>query len=386
VIELPPGPYIGLVDDHNHRWVLDMGLPGPDAGKGGRYLIVPPSFGGQIPNDVHVGRCPTHKAFCAIRALSLERDHAKSLESLRDIKAYPLSVSSADSQYAFVDVTNQDMGAPILDWETRLGFWKMLHAVIEAEPLFDEFRPMYGLLSALGIEKERPFEPDERMRSLLVDAARLGRGEMLVSAFASRRPDRIAWPDRRWEWVGLVPDNGDFETTGGIDVEARDRWFAQAIVSSPAMFRRQVGSGSLYWLASKDSDENWLDGGRSYRLTVPLPVPAQLFWLVTVYDAETRSQVVTDQDQAALRSLTEALGGAGDQSVELFFGPQRPADDAALWIIPLRVEAGFRTFGSIDRRSQHSMEDGGPETSRCWTDCGRGSLGGTTTSASAPWR
>ena len=34
VIELPPGPFIGLVNDHNQNWVLDMGLPGPDAGKG----------------------------------------------------------------------------------------------------------------------------------------------------------------------------------------------------------------------------------------------------------------------------------------------------------------------------------------------------------------
>src|SRR6478735_171190 len=32
VIELPPGPYIGLVNDHNQGWVQDVGLPGPDAG------------------------------------------------------------------------------------------------------------------------------------------------------------------------------------------------------------------------------------------------------------------------------------------------------------------------------------------------------------------
>src|SRR6202000_2367880 len=95
------------------------------------------------------------------------------------------------------------------------------------------------------------------------------------------------------------------------DVEARDRWFAQAIVASPAMFRREVGQGSLYWLACRDRAAPYLAGGRSYRLTVPLPVPATLFWSVTLYDAQTRSEVQADQAQAALRSLFENLGGDG---------------------------------------------------------------------------
>src|SRR5262249_33803062 len=49
VIDLPPGPFIGLVDDHNQRWVIDMGIPGPDAGRGGKYLLLPPGFRGNVP-------------------------------------------------------------------------------------------------------------------------------------------------------------------------------------------------------------------------------------------------------------------------------------------------------------------------------------------------
>ena len=30
VIELPSGPFIGLVNDHHQGWVVDMGIPGPD--------------------------------------------------------------------------------------------------------------------------------------------------------------------------------------------------------------------------------------------------------------------------------------------------------------------------------------------------------------------
>ena len=36
VVEIPPGPVMGVVNDLNQRYVMDLGLPGPDAGKGGR--------------------------------------------------------------------------------------------------------------------------------------------------------------------------------------------------------------------------------------------------------------------------------------------------------------------------------------------------------------
>ena len=175
--------------------------------------------------------------------------------------------------------------------------------MIGTEVPVPHFLPMYGLLAELGIGNGKPFAPDDRMRAILERAARAGRDQMLVSAFASDRPDRHNWPDRQWEWVGLVPGSAQFETPSGLDLEARDRWFAQAIVTSPAMFRRNAGAGSLYWLGARDGTGAFLDGGRNYRLTMPGPVPGKLFWSVTIYDAQTRSQVQTDQDKAALLSL-----------------------------------------------------------------------------------
>jgi hypothetical protein len=111
---------------------------------------------------------------------------------------------------------------------------------------------MNGLLASLGVEKGKPFNPDARMKGILERAAKTARDQMLVSAFASSRSDKMEWPDRKWEWAGLVADNGNFVTPMGVDMEARDRWFAQAIVASPAMFRRTECAGSLYWLADKD--------------------------------------------------------------------------------------------------------------------------------------
>lgn len=242
------------------------------------------------------------------------------------------------------------MNTTPLAWEDDLEYWRVLHSVIDAEPPPREMRPMLGLLAELGIEARRPFAPDEHTANILAAAARQGRDELLVSAFASRRPDRIAWPDRAWEWVGLRPENGAFERPGSLDVEAKDRWFAQAIAASPAMFRREAGAGSLYWLGLRDAGGRHLDGGRAYRLPVPLPVPCSLFWSVTAYDAETRSEVAAEQNEAALRSLFDELEPDGADHVELHFGPEPPTDEQARsrWIqtVPSRGWfAYFRIYG-----------------------------------------
>jgi hypothetical protein len=49
VVETPPR-FLGAVQDYWFRWVIDLGLPGPDRGEGGKYLIVPPDYDGPLPD------------------------------------------------------------------------------------------------------------------------------------------------------------------------------------------------------------------------------------------------------------------------------------------------------------------------------------------------
>lgn len=360
VVEVPPGPFVGLVDDHNQGWVLDIGLPGPDAGRGGKHLVLAPNYTGDVPKGYFVGRSPTLKNYVAIRALPLDGNMDKAFDALRGIKIYPLS-TAAKPQLIRIEAPNAHTDATLLRWEDNIGFWQQLHAIIDSEPVNESFRPMLGLLAELGIEKGKPFSPDLRIKAILERAARAGRDQMLVAALDNRRPDRVHWPDRRWEWVSLVTDNPDFETHGAMDLDARDRWFAQAIVASPAMFRRAAGAGSLYWLAARDDSGHWLDGGKTYRVTVPQPVPAKLFWSVTVYDAQTRSEIKTDQEKAALRSLFELKGAPKDASLTLYFGPSAPVDHEDRWIktIPGRGWfAYFRIYGPEPAAFDRSWKPG----------------------------
>jgi hypothetical protein len=346
VIELPPGPFIGLINDHYQQWVLDMGLPGPDAGKGGKHLVLPPGYEGRIPSGYYVGRSLSVKNLLAVRTLPAGGDVKTAMDALRRIKIYPLATAAAPQLLQILEVNGRTMDATPLRWEENIKFWEVLHRIINTEPLINSFLPMYGLLSTLGVEKDKPFVADTRMTSILQRAAKAGRDQLLVSAFDSARLDRIVWSDRKWEWVGLVAGGTEFETPGGVDLEARDRWFAQAVATSPAMFRRTTGAGSLYWMSARDKTGAYLDGAKTYKLTVPQPVPGRLFWSVTVYDAATRSQVQTDQNKAALRSLFEvrsstpslALGG---ERIDLYFGPAPPPDSEGRWIKTLPGRGWF---------------------------------------------
>lgn len=109
VIELPPGPYIGLVDDHHQGWVLDLGLPGPDAGKGGKHLVLPPGYKAEVPSGYYVSQSLSYKNLLAVRALPVSGDVKGAMDALRAIKIYP-----------FADAANPSL---LLSWTPQKGRW-----------------------------------------------------------------------------------------------------------------------------------------------------------------------------------------------------------------------------------------------------------------------
>lgn len=348
VVELPPGPLLGATIDLHQRWVADMGIPGPDAGNGGRHLLLPPGWQGEIPDGYYVSRPSSYRVIVGVRSLPVGGDVAGAMERITTIKVHPLDTTTEWSEPTFLDYTDQAQDMTPLAYETSLEYWGALHEIVNSEPQVPGWEPFYGELAELGILAGQPFEPDERMRQILVRAAELGSGQLRVRAFADRRPDRVVWPQRQWQWASLRPENGTFDGVGYLDVTAREKWFYQAIAASPAMFRRGAGAGSVYWLGLRDAAGEYLDGGHTYELDVPQPVPARLFWSITVYDAGTRSQIHTDQGKAALRSLFELSGVSTEEPTRLRFGPRPPADGTDRWI---QTEPGrgwfvyFRIYG-----------------------------------------
>src|SRR5215471_16477151 len=139
-------------------------------------------------------------------------------------------------------MTSRPQDTTPLRWEHTLDYWAQLHAAVETEPHVDEFRAHYGELAAIGIAKGKPFAPDARMRHILEEAAEIANAQMRVQAFADRRPDRVAWPDRQWQWAALRFEDGWFNTADYLDVYAREKWFYQRKAALRSLFElRDLG-------------------------------------------------------------------------------------------------------------------------------------------------
>ena len=240
VVEVPKGPLIVVAMDMNQRWVADMGIPGPDAGKGGKYLFLPPGYKGKGPPGYHVARSTSYRMLAGIRSLPVGGDVKGAIERLKTIKVRPLKPSPTWKAPTWLDLTPDPQDTTPLAWENNLQYWQVLHEVIDTEPAYEPYRHSYGDLAVLGIAKGKPFAPDDRMKRILEQAAQIGNAQMRVESFADRRPDRIVWNDRKWEWAALRFEDGDFNTLSYADLDARDKWFFQAIGASPAMFRLAV--------------------------------------------------------------------------------------------------------------------------------------------------
>ncbi|HXJ88424.1 MAG TPA: DUF1254 domain-containing protein [Candidatus Binatia bacterium] len=344
VVELPPGPLICIAMDVNQLWIADLGLPGPAAGKGDKVVFLPLAYMDNPPAGYRVANSPSNKMLVGIRSLPVNGDVAGAIARIKTVRVYPLKPNPDWPETKWLDLTPLEQDTTPLAYENSIQFWSELKEAIDAEPPNPRFHQMYGELAALGIEKGKSFNPDARMAAILEKAAKTANAQMRVESFGDRRPDRIVWPDRRWEWAALRFEDGDFNTDNYADLYARDKWFYQAIGASPAMFKRDTSAGSLYWLGLRDRKDANLDGGKAYKLTVPQPVPGKLFWSVTVYDTDTRSQVLTDQGKAALRSLFELKDVSTSQPTELYFGPSIPKGHEDRWIKTIPGKGWFVYF------------------------------------------
>ncbi|MFF5284399.1 DUF1254 domain-containing protein [Streptomyces sp. NPDC013171] len=74
VIELPAVPLVGLLDDHYHRWLVDLGLPGRNGPRGGKVLLLPAGHEGELPPESEGYEVVRSDTWQVLRALPLSGD------------------------------------------------------------------------------------------------------------------------------------------------------------------------------------------------------------------------------------------------------------------------------------------------------------------------
>ncbi len=158
----------------------------------------------------------------------------------------------------------------------------MLADALDNETVEPRDRFFHAMLKPLGIEKGKPFHPDERQTKLLTDAAALGFRMSQALSMVPRLDNAKAYPGTQWDWVLTLNPNQEGDNYSQLD-ERTDYTF-EAITVAEGMIKQIPGAGSQYMSAAKDKAGAWLDGGKQYRLRVPADVPVKDFWAVTVYD------------------------------------------------------------------------------------------------------
>lgn len=351
VVEIPPGCGPGTVNDAWFRFVVDMGMPGPDRGAGGSYLIVREDFEGELPDGYFVARTPSNINWLILRGFLVDGkpDHAAAM--FRDgLRVYPLAAADAPPAMEFVSLARLPFNTIHAN---DFDFYCELADVVAREPIGVVDAETRGLLASIGIHKDLPFEPDERMRSVLTESAAVGNATARAICFRSRDPEAYIYTDRKWI-TGFV--GGDYrwlreDGRGGRHLDARTLFFYLATVNTPAMAWKMVGIGSQYAGAMVDAQGHAFDGGATYRLHLPAGVPAKDFWSVVVYDPQTRSELQTGQPFPSRNSQRDALRTNDDGSVDLWFGPSAPEGWEDNWIQTVPGKGWFtllRLYGPLE--------------------------------------
>ncbi len=361
VVVEQPSDAVGTINDMWFSWIIDVGGPGPDRGLGGKYLIVGPDYDGPLPEGGYfIGRSKTNFALYAARAYLRDNDPAPAVDNIKkSMRIYPYQPGSFGSSLAqALDGKVRIAGEPVIP-ATRFidgsglafntippsdaGFFDLINETVQSQPATSYDIELAGQLAAIGIVHGKPFEPTERMRKILADAAAFGQatGRALNWRYAMKHPDWAYYEGSQWGSM-LWEGGAFFETppplfeagvfkplppTGARTLDSRTAFYYGYTLDSPGMIMRIPGVGSQYLMSFLDGDGNPFDGAKTYKVVLPAHIPAEAFWSLTLYDNQTRSMLQTPQNYPRAGSQSypsPAASPATDGSTTVWFAPQQP--------------------------------------------------------------
>jgi len=358
VVEVPQGVQ-GMFDDFfqrpltgptidGHTWVGDVGLAGPDKGKGGTYVLLPPDYTGNVPasslpKGAFVYRSRTYNVFLFWRTFFKDpKDLSKPNEAISATRVYPLGHKASAKPMQFPNANEEP--ADLL-FPRDIQYFEMMSRFIDSEYVDPADLDMRGFLHTIGIEKGKPFSPSPEMRTLLDQAAHTGFNisKVVIADMLVKEPGGKYYPDRQWLNVFAGEDTAFQSSHTFTNLEQRSAYFTSAYSASPAMVKNLVGMGAKYPVTFRDKDGNFLDGGQSYSLHLPPNIPAKNFWSATVYDATTASGLDNGQPFPSLNQMDKPVMNA-DGSLDLYFGPNAPTGKEKNWLRTVPGKGYFVIF------------------------------------------
>ena len=332
VLEVPPATakaaFSGSVVDGWMVPLADIGPAGDDAGQGGLFLFLPPGFKDRLPDGYLPVQAKTYNVHVAVRPLPRSGQTLAPSDAVaysKRLRAYPLALADRSPANRYIDAYPKS-------WRTLptydMGYFETLAQIVEEEPLQERDAAMIGLLASIGIQKGTPFLPPSKLARALELAVKDGRRQMehyFETPGLATSPYR---PDSHWMAGNATPQEGGTYLIDGrllIDERAGGAMYW-------SMFPPKRRDRDVYSLrALRDSSGQLLKGAGLYRLRVPRDVPVRDSWSVTVYGKESKAYIANDLNRVGLSS-GHPLRRNADGSVDLYFGPQPPADREPNWI------------------------------------------------------
>ncbi|MGT2455643.1 DUF1254 domain-containing protein [Cupriavidus basilensis] len=221
----------------------DVGLPGPDGGAGGKFLILPPGYSGDVPSGYYVYRSGTNDIFIFRRSFySGLNNISPAVDVLKASVLYPLGKKDSAEKMKFLDASGKPHEMLPRTDATAL---QQLKYLVDSEDSHLADPDWLGMLAGLGIVKGEPFEPDARTRKILDAAAKAGddTSRLIGLQGKSGAADYRVYADRQWvnpvnnlssRWLNAPLDLGFLATKGGYrDLDARTWFFTDYYSISP---------------------------------------------------------------------------------------------------------------------------------------------------------
>lgn len=330
VVEVPPMMQ-GIFDDFWQRPLVcksdgktflgDVGLAGPDGGKGGKFLLIPPDFKGDIPKGYYVFNSKTYNVFVFWRAFFKDpKQLEEPVNNIKKTKIYPLGKEASAKAMQFPNASEKKAN---LLFPTDGTYFDYLKKFIDEEYVDPADLDMRGLLAGIGIAKGKAFNPDEENKIMLDNAAKTAFKTAKALNFKSIPKLGTIYKDRQWLniFIGGSPYFQASKTY--TDFDLRIPFFANAYSTSAGMTVDMVDKGAKYPSTFKDADGSYIVGDNKYVLHLPAKIPAKIFWSVSIYDAVTASGVDNGQPFFTINSMDKPEQNS-DGSYDIYLSPENP--------------------------------------------------------------
>jgi hypothetical protein len=333
VLELPvagpDGSLYGQVVDAWQFTIADVGPSGIDQGKGGKLLFTPPDYNGEVPAGYLPVASPNYRIAFAFRSIPAPGKSTSDAHAYAQrLRMYYLSEAANPPHQKIVDPI--DLRYPTLPFYDERHFEDM-HAVMSVEPVREHDKTMMGMLKTLGIEKGKPFTPDDKTRQIMRQAV-IDAWFYLQQWFDNTPTSMRYWPDRHY--ISLLQSDANktfsFIYDDYVDLIPRAAEYFWCTYM-PKMLSDHPAT--QYMMALADNNGRRLEAGKLYKLNVPADMPVKQFWALTVYDRATNAFIYSDLDRTTLSSYDVGkMQKNPDGGVTLYVGPKPPAGLESNWI------------------------------------------------------